>query len=188
MESTNHCVSKPSLHEKAGSMLRLGTAKPLLGCARTVVERPIDRVFDFVGRDFFDHYRQWCPHIVELESMSGEPIGVGAKVRQVALDRGICSEATFQITEFAPPQTLGLAGITEPFESAYKFQKRGEAATEIAFSFELLEVEPFMRPFERLIRTALQNGAEQTVDSIKQLLESELEIKARELASIDSIQ
>jgi hypothetical protein len=174
MESINHCVSTLSLHEKAGSMLGLGTAKPLLGRARIVVERPIDRVFDFVGREFFDHYRQWCPQIVELETLSSEPIGVGAKARQVTFDRGICSEATFQITEFAPPQTLSLAGITEPFETAYKFQKRGEAATEIGFSFELLELELFMRPFEKLIRTALQDGAEQTVDSIKQLLESDV--------------
>jgi hypothetical protein len=174
MESINHCVSTLSLHEKAGSMLGLGAAKPLLGRARIVVERPIEKVFDFVGREFFDHYRQWCPQIVELETLSSEPIGVGAKARQVTFDRGICSEATFQITEFAPPQTLSLAGITEPFETAYKFQKRGEAATEIGFSFELLELELFMRPFQKLIRTALQDGAEQTVENIKRLIESDV--------------
>ena len=127
MESINHYARALSLHEKAGSMLGLATPKPLLGSARTMVESPIDRVFDFVGRDFFDHYRQWCPQIVELESLSSEPVGVGTTARQVTLDRGICSEATFQITEFAPPQTLSLAGVTEPFESVYKFQKRGEA-------------------------------------------------------------
>jgi hypothetical protein len=174
MESINHCAWALSPHEKVRSMLGFGTAKPLLGSARTVVERPIDGVFDFVGREFFDHYWQWCPQIVELERLSSEPIGVGAKARQVTLDRAVRSEATFQITEFAPPQTLGLAGITEPFESAYKFEERGGAATEIAFSFELLEIELFMRPFVKVIRIALQDGAEQMVENIKQLVEREV--------------
>jgi hypothetical protein len=149
-------------------------AKPLLGNAHIVVERPIDEVFDFVGWRFFDHYWQWCPQIVELESLSTGQIGVGAEACQVTLDRGIRNEATFQITEFAPPQTLSLAGVTEPFESAYKFRKRGSAATEIAFSFELLELEFFMRPFGKVIRTALQDGAEQTVENIKRLIESDV--------------
>jgi hypothetical protein len=174
MASINHSATALSLRERAGSMLGLGSARPLFGSARIVIERPIDRVFDFVGREFFDHYRQWCPQIVELEPLSSEPTGVGVKARQVTLDRSICSEATFEITEFAPPQTFGIVGITEPFESAYKFQKRSEAATEIAFSFEVLELELFMRPFQSLIRTALQDGAEQTVESIKQLLESKV--------------
>jgi hypothetical protein len=30
-----------------------------------------------------------------------------------------------------------------------------------------------MRPFEKLVRTALQEGAQQTVDNLKQLLEEQ---------------
>ena len=39
--------------------------------------------------------------------------------------------------------------------------------------FELLSLELFMRPFEKLIRIAVQEGTEKTVINIKKLVESE---------------
>jgi hypothetical protein len=44
--------------------------------------------------------------------------------------------------------------------------------TELSFTFELLELKVFMRPFEQLVRSAIQDGAVRTVENIKRLVEN----------------
>jgi predicted transcriptional regulator of viral defense system len=56
----------------------------------------------------------------------------------------------------------------------YEIQDEGrEGLVKVIFTFELLEMKVFMRPFERLIRIAAQHGAERTVRNIKNLIEVE---------------
>ncbi|MBA3756299.1 MAG: polyketide cyclase, partial [Nitrosomonas sp.] len=43
----------------------------------------------------------------------------------------------------------------------------------LTFSFELLEILAIMRPFEGLVRVAIKDGAERTVQNIKRLVETE---------------
>jgi hypothetical protein len=43
--------------------------------------------------------------------------------------------------------------------------------TRLTFRFELLELEMFMRPFQKLIRYAIEDGAESTVENIKNLID-----------------
>src|SRR5208282_5070930 len=45
--------------------------------------------------------------------------------------------------------------------------------TQLGFRFELEKRELFMRPFESLIRASLQEGAQRTVENLKQLLENQ---------------
>jgi hypothetical protein len=45
--------------------------------------------------------------------------------------------------------------------------------THLTFRFELLELEVFMRPFEKMIRFAIEDGAENTVENIKNLINAE---------------
>ena len=53
--------------------------------------------------------------------------------------------------------------------------------TRLTFVFELTRLDFFMRPFEKLIRVAVQEGAQRTVRNIKGLLELELhEARQRE--------
>lgn len=87
-------------------------------------------------------------------------------------DRGIDSESTFEVAQFRPAQAFEIMGLTEPFRSSYEFKHEGDGATRIVFTFELKEVDLVMRPFQKLIKTALQEGAIQTMENIKQLLES----------------
>jgi len=153
-------------------MFSLGTCKPISVGARAMVRCPIGSVFDFVGYGFFQNYTRWCPHVIELEPFSNGPVGAGVTARQVTLDRGICSESTFEITTFAPPRHLGLKGLSEPFKSFYEFEEQTAASTQMVFSFELAERELFLRPFERLFRATLQEGAQRTVENLKHLLEN----------------
>lgn len=154
-------------------MLGLAAAKPISATARALVRCSIGSVFDFVGHDFFQNYTRWCPQVIELEALSDGPVRAGVTARQITLDRGIRSESTFEITTFGPPKLLGLKGLSETFKSSYEFEERTAASTQMVFSFELEERKLFMRPFEKLIRTALQEGAQRTVENLKQLLETQ---------------
>lgn len=103
--------------------------------------------------------------------LSGGPIRAGLTARQVTLDRGIRAESVFEIATFRPPEILGIKGVSEPFECFYEFEAETAGSTEVAFTFALEKRRLFMRPFEQLIRATLQEGAERTVENIKQLIE-----------------
>ena len=70
-------------------------------------------------------------------------------------------------------EALGLKGLSETFKSSYEFEEQTATSTQVVFSFELEERELFMRPFKNLIRTTLQEGAQRTIETLKQLLENQ---------------
>jgi hypothetical protein len=141
------------------------------GVARTVISCQRDDAFNFVARDFFANYPRWCSQVVELAPSEGAPARVGATARQVTMDRDIRSESTFEIVAVDRPRLFALEGISEPFSSSYQFECESDG-TALIFTFELREIEFSMRPFVKLIRAALQDGAEQIVENIRALLES----------------
>jgi hypothetical protein len=141
------------------------------GVARTVISRKRDDAFNFVARDFFANYPRWCPQVVALEPSEDAPARVGMTARQVTMERGIRSESTFEIVAVERPRLLALEGISEPFSSSYEFERESDG-TMLIFTFELREIEFSMRPFVKLIRAALQDGAEQIVENIRALLET----------------
>lgn len=154
-------------------MLGIGVGRPVTGKASVMVGCPIQNAFDYIGYGLFDHYRLWCAQVVELEIISEGPVGVGTMARQVTLDRGISTESTFRIAEFSPPKIVVLEGMSDPFRSVYALEEASAASIQLVFTFELRELELFMRPFEKLVRAALQEGAQQTIDNLKQLLEEQ---------------
>ena len=104
-----------------------------------MVQCPIGTAFDFVGYGFFRNYAYWCPQVVDLEPLSDGPVRQGMTARQVTVDQGIRSEATFEITTFAPPKFLGLRGLSASFKSLYEFEEQTAASTKLVFNFELEE-------------------------------------------------
>ena len=69
---------------------------------------------------------------------------------------------------------MTLVGVDSQFRNTYNFlAKEEDNLTDLEFCFELLELELFMRPFEKLIRMAIEEGAENTVANIRNLLTDE---------------
>ena len=64
-------------------------------------------------------------------------------------------------------------GVTAPYVSTYEFDDL-KASTRLTFTFELRDVEARLRPFEKLIRIALEDGAKRTVKRLKLLIEREM--------------
>ncbi len=158
--------------------LSLVSTKPVSGEASVVIKANTNEVFDFIAENFFDNYPSWAPEIVELESLDGDRVCVGAKGRQVRNDGDALVESIFEITEFKPPSAFVLQGVSTPYKQTYIItENQGQdQETKLTFKFDLLDMDFFMLPFEKLIRVAIEDGAESTVSRIKELLTQSTEI------------
>lgn len=157
-----------------GSMLNLGSTDPVVGRAHTVVECPAGELFQYLGEGLFENYPKWSPEVKELEQITPGPVKLGTEGRQVRVDQGRRTESRFRISAYEPGARLTLVGIADPFRCTYELQALNpEQSTKLTFSFELLEILAIMRPFEGLVRVAIKDGAERTVQNIKRLVETE---------------
>ena len=148
--------------------------KPVIGEAKIDIATPIQRVFRFIGEQFFENYPKWAEEVVEFQPLDGSTVTVGAKAKQVREDQSGLVESIFEITELQPETKLVVAGVNAPYKQSYLLSRsENPEVTQLTFRFEILELEVFMRPFEKLIRYAIEEGAENTVDNIQRLLVSE---------------
>ncbi|MCQ8102694.1 SRPBCC family protein [Methylomonas sp. SURF-2] len=154
--------------------LPFDSSKPVVGEASVEIDKPVDQVFNFVGERFFTNYPKWAVEVVKFEPLDGTKVFVGAKAKQVRRDNDTEIESTFTITDFEPHNKLILSGLDQPYKHSYILNTlEQKKPTRLTFRFELLELEVFMRPFEKLIRYAIEDGAENTVENIKNLISAE---------------
>ncbi len=155
-------------------MFGLNKDTPVVGKSDIKVQSHCKEVFNFVGANFIKNYPRWSPEVVELESLTDGSVKVGTMCRQVRIDQGRRSESTFKVTIFQPGKRICFEGVSNPYRCDYVLESDKPASVSlISFTFELLSLELFMRPFEKLIRMAVQEGTEKTVRNIKKLVESE---------------
>ncbi len=152
--------------------------KTVMAEASAVIEQPAPQVFDFIGARFFDNYPKWDADVAKLEPLDGESVEAGVRGRQVRYDNGAMVESLFKVTEYQPHNCLVLEGLNAPYKQSYWLEAQSDKSTCLRFRFELLDLEMFMRPFEKLIRFAIQEGAENTVENIKQLLAADAMLSA----------
>lgn len=141
--------------------------------AEILIQRSQELVFGFVVGDFQRNYPRWSPEVRRLEMLTPGALRVGSRARQLRLDQGRTSESIFFVTELETPLRVQFTESTDLFRSTYQMEPVG-IHTRLSFSFELTRVEFYMRPFEKLIRMAIQDGAERVVRNIKGLAEGEL--------------
>ena len=154
-------------------MFGLNKDTPVVGKADIRVQSSCKEVFSFVGANFIKNYPKWSPEVVDLESLTDGAVKVGTMCRQVRVDQGRRSESTFKVTIFQPGKRICFEGVSNPYRCDYVLETdKTKSASQIHFTFELLSLEVFMRPFEKLIRMAVQEGTEKTVRNIKKLVES----------------
>jgi len=146
-------------------------SKPITGEASIEINKPIQDVFSYIGEHFFDNYPKWSVGVVKFEPLDGKDVFIGARAKQIRKDNGDEIESIFEITDYQPIVRLTFKGLTEPYKHSYFLESNEQKQpTRLTFRFELLELEVFMRPFEKLIRSAIEDGAENTVESIKDLI------------------
>lgn len=140
--------------------------------ASVEIKRSPECVYRFIAEDFARNYPRWSPEVKQLRVMSSGPLRVGSTARQVRVDNGRRTESTFKIKKMQPNQRLTFHGSDVPFVVDYRFDG-GNAHTRLSFVFELRRLDLMLRPFEKLIRIAVQDGAERTVRNLKSLIEAE---------------
>jgi hypothetical protein len=145
---------------------------PVVGNASIVVNSPPDEIFEYIGVNFFANYPKWSPEVVELEQLSAGPMQLGTLARQVRVDQRRRLESRFQVTTYDQGRCLRFAGVPDPFVCTYVLDCAGTAdRTNLTFTFEGFELRGYMKPFEKLIRAVVQDGAARTVRNIKRLVE-----------------
>jgi hypothetical protein len=154
-------------------MFGLTSNRGATGTASIVINKPVNKVFNFIAVDFFENYPRWSPEVQELELLSAPPLQLNSLVRQVRIDNSQRSESTFKITTYKVDQKLVFEGVSNAYRCSYDFVSTNPSTnTQITFTFELLKLELFMLPFEKLISIAVQDGANRTVRNLKNLVES----------------
>jgi hypothetical protein len=140
--------------------------------ASILVKLSPQQVYDFVVVGFSRNYRRWSPEVQRLDLLTPGPLRVGSRARQVRVDQGRRSDNTFRVVALDPPTKVCFNESNDRFRTEYRMEPVGEG-TRLTFVFELRRLELYMRPFEKRIRTALQEGAERVVGNIKDLAERE---------------
>ena len=70
-------------------------------------------------------------------------------------------------------EKLVFEGVSNAYRCSYDFASTNPSTnTQITFAFELLKLELFMLPFEKLVHIAVQEGAKRTLRNLKSLIES----------------
>ncbi len=141
--------------------------------ADVLVFQKIEPVYRFIALDFVTNYPRWSAEVVELKPLSTGPVQLGFKARQVRVDRGHKTDSIFEVSELEPLKRICFKGVSAPYRSLYEFDNLSPS-TRVTFTFELETLEPRMRPFEKLVRMALQDGAKSTVRKLKLLIEKEM--------------
>lgn len=150
-------------------MLEFDIHKPVIGTVIIEIDRPVQQVFSFVAEQFFKNYPKWALEVIEFKPINNNPMEVGALAKQIRIEQGHRVESTFEIKAYEPNRLLLLEGLSDPFRHSFSFESL-EQQTCLVESFELLEIELFMRPFEKLIRAAIEEGLRNSVANIQKLL------------------
>jgi hypothetical protein len=130
-------------------------------------------VYRFVVEDFVHNYPRWSPEVQRLRPLTDGPLDLGWMAHQVRVDQGRRTETDFRVVVLDPQQRVCFKGIRDPFVIDYRFDPQGQH-TQLTFSFELARLGFALRPFEKLIRFAVQDGTERVVRNLKALVEREL--------------
>jgi hypothetical protein len=141
--------------------------------SRTLIRCPLPDVFGFVVGDFVRNYPRWSPEVRLLRPLTDGPLAPGWAAHQVRVDQGRRTESDFRVAILEPQHRVCFKGVQDPFVIDYQFAAYG-ADTQLSFSFELARLSFALRPFEKLIRLAVQDGTEKVVRNLKALVEREL--------------
>jgi hypothetical protein len=141
--------------------------------AQTLIRLPPAQVFGFVVEDFLRNYPRWSPEVQSLQAITQGPIRIGWVGRQIRVDQGRRTDSRFRVVALEPGRLVSFKGTTDPYVIEYRFEPIGEH-TRLTFVFELAQLNLALRPFEKLIRMAAQDGAERVIHNLKGLIEADL--------------
>lgn len=134
-----------------------------------VIDRPVEKVFDFYARQHVRNHPRWDPDI-ELKQISDGPIGVGSVIHRRNSRSGTPVEGTMEVVEFEPNQAFGMVIHDGPVEMRGRatFEAVGENQTRITTTVEFPGMD------ESMDTSFMMSRLERSDQNRKQLMESEI--------------
>jgi carbon monoxide dehydrogenase subunit G len=138
----------------------------------TVVDRPIEQVFDFLADGTNDP--KFSPRVLEIAKATDGPVGVGTVFKSTVKDAGVKTNREFEITEFERPTRIRWAErsknqVTAP-EGGYDLAPEG-SGTRVTIH-NVLEGHGIGKLFAPLALRSARKGADQFAQSIKSAVEA----------------
>jgi carbon monoxide dehydrogenase subunit G len=138
----------------------------------TVIDRPIEQVFDFLADGTNDP--KFSPRVLEIAKATDGPVGVGTIFKSTVKDAGMKTSREFEITEFERPTRIRWAErsknqVTAP-EGGYDLAPEG-IGTRVTIH-NVLEGHGIGKLFAPLALRSARKGADQFAASIKAAVEA----------------
>ena len=147
-----------------------------------VIDRPIDEVWEFVHDTTKDAL--WQTTLAESEKLTGGPMRVGTKVREVRRFLGLRIETAWEVTEYEPNRKSAIRAVSGPvpFTGGYRLDP-SDAGTKFTVNGEL-DAHGFFKLAEPVFARITRRELEANLGHLKDLLEAEETVRnpARALA------
>jgi uncharacterized membrane protein len=136
---------------------------------KTTIERPVQLVFEFVLNG--ENNPLWRPSVVDINSMSEKPYGVGSAFKQGLKGPGGRIDGDYRITECKPNEVIRFEVIAGPARPTgiYQFESDGKSTT-VTF---VLDFQPkgLAKLMDPMIQSSMK-GEVGTLANLKAYLES----------------
>lgn len=134
-----------------------------------VIDRPVEKVFEFYARQHVRNHPRWDPDI-QLEQISEGPIQVGTLIRRRNSRSGTPVEGTMEVVEFEPNRAFGMLIHDGPVEMRGRatFEAINDDQTRLTTFIDLPGMDDSMDT------SFLISRLERSGQIRKQLIESEL--------------
>ena len=138
----------------------------------TVIDRPIEEVFDFLSDGTNDP--KFSPRVQRIEKTTEGPVAVGTVFASTVKDAGMTTKREFKITEFEQPAKIRWAEVsknqvTAP-EGGYDLAPEGNGTRVTVYN--VLEGHGIGKLFAPLALRSARKGADQFAQSIKTAVEA----------------
>ena len=133
----------------------------------TVVERPLEVVWDFYAVHHVENHPRWDPDL-KLENTVDGPIGVGTVIQRRSTRFDLPTEGTMEVVEFEPQKLMRVKTQDGPMtiNGFAKFAEVGDNETRITIGGEFPGMDDSMSD---TIRPLMERSAA----TIKELIETE---------------
>jgi carbon monoxide dehydrogenase subunit G len=138
----------------------------------TVVDRPIQEVFDFLAAGTNDP--KFSPRVLEMAKATDGPVGVGTVFKSTVKDAGVKTNRELKITEFDPPTRMRWTEVSKnqvtATEGGYDLAPEG-GGTRVTI-YNVLEGHGIGKLFAPLALRSARKGADQFAQAIKAAVEA----------------
>lgn len=141
---------------------------------KTVVDRPIEQVFDFLADGTND--KKFSSRVQEITKATDGPVGTGTVFKSTVKDAGMTTQREFELTEFERPSRIRWTErsknqVTVP-TGGYDLAPSGDSGTEVRL-FNEFEGHGIGKLLVPLAARAGRKGADDFGAAIKQAAEAE---------------